>query len=249
MHGRRAVDAYPPPVSDRVARPRPHGHAPRHAPVAAHVADRLRLAMVELEVPGASRPLSSACLTHSGEPGISTHTRSRSVPMNPRFDLVGRRFGRLVVVSFIETRGTTGRWWKCVCDCGNEFEARTGGLLSGVPASCGCGQRDAAAKACLDRSTHGQRNTRLYVIWRAMRSRCSNPKVINWLLYGGRGISVCAEWLSFPVFSQWALSNGYADRLSIDRINCDGNYEPANCRWATPTEQALNRRTPARRKS
>jgi hypothetical protein len=84
---------------------------------------------------------------------------------------------------------------------------------------------------------------RIYVIWKAMRQRCNNPKNDGYHRYGGRGITVCAEWLIFENFYAWAMSHGYADNLSIDRINNDGNYEPSNCRWATPKEQASNRIT------
>ena len=83
---------------------------------------------------------------------------------------------------------------------------------------------------------------RIYRIWRAMRFRCTNPNHGSYHRYGGRGVSVCSEWAqSYVVFKAWALSSGYRQDLSIDRINNDGNYEPSNCRWATVTEQAGNR--------
>ncbi len=83
---------------------------------------------------------------------------------------------------------------------------------------------------------------RIYRSWDNMRQRCYNPRRKDYPRYGGRGITVCEEWRTdFYCFYRWALLNGYADHLTVDRINSDGNYEPANCRWATPLQQSLNR--------
>jgi len=82
---------------------------------------------------------------------------------------------------------------------------------------------------------------RLYNAWANMKKRCSNPRVHNYNRYGGRGISVCDEWQSSKPFIIWALNNGYADDLTIDRIDNDGNYEPSNCRWVSPEENAANK--------
>lgn len=75
-----------------------------------------------------------------------------------------------------------------------------------------------------------------------MHERCSNPKNKQYSDYGGRGIKVCPEWVAFEPFSEWALSNGHSDTLSIDRVDNNGNYEPSNCRWATTLEQSRNKR-------
>lgn len=91
--------------------------------------------------------------------------------------------------------------------------------------------------------SHGGHGSRLYCIWAHMKSRCLDSDGDCYQHYGGRGISICDEWKnSFAAFSKWAHANGYADNLSIDRIDCNGNYEPSNCRWATQKEQLRNTR-------
>ena len=89
---------------------------------------------------------------------------------------------------------------------------------------------------------HGGRFTRLYNIWSLMKARCLNFNNPSYLNYGGRGITICTEWLEFIPFKDWALSNGYTDNLTINRIENDGNYEPSNCNWITCKEQQKNKR-------
>lgn len=89
--------------------------------------------------------------------------------------------------------------------------------------------------------THGKSKTRVYRIWQRMKDRCCNQKHTSYHLYGGKGIKVCDLWVNnFEEFYKWSMGNGYSDNLSIDRINSNKGYEPLNCRWATPTEQANN---------
>lgn len=155
-------------------------------------------------------------------------------------DLSGQRFGRLTVVEQAERSKAGEIRWRCRCDCGREIVTQANNLTSGSSKSCGCWKHE---KLALDHTTHGGRKTRLYSIWVGMRRRCYEETSVSYKNYGGRGISICDEWRNdFSAFRAWALKNGYDDSLSIDRINNDWNYEPRNCRWATPKEQAANRR-------
>lgn len=157
-------------------------------------------------------------------------------------DLEGQRFGRLTVVCKDETRPTDhGRYWKCICDCGNVSHASTHALISGNKTSCGCLLREITTQR---NTTHNQSKTRLYGVFCTMVARCENPNVERYDRYGGRGINICKEWREdFMAFRNWALANGYQKGLSIDRIDCNGDYCPENCRWVDAVTQQNNRST------
>ena len=155
-------------------------------------------------------------------------------------DLTGQRFGRLVAIS-LSGRNKHGHiLWRCLCECRNYTVVPQGHLSSGHTKSCGCLFSTEARS--LARTTHGMSGTTTYLAWQRMISRCYCEKTTRYEEWGGRGIAVCERWMT-------SFENFLADMgkrppgLSLDRIDGNGNYEPGNCRWSTPTEQAWNRRS------
>lgn len=155
-----------------------------------------------------------------------------------RVEMSGKKCGRLTVVEYAYTSDKRA-FWKCVCECGSVCIIFGKSLRSGATQSCGCLQRERASKA---NKTHGKSKTRLYAIWEAMKRRTGNSNQWNYKYYGGRGIKLCNEWKRFEVFQEWAVKNGYQEKLSIERVDVDGNYEPKNCTWIPVSQQQSNKR-------
>lgn len=161
--------------------------------------------------------------------------------MGKFIDMTGERFYNVTVVKRSGHTKSNSIRWECKCDCGKVFYETRTNLLSGNVKSCGC---LATKRAKMLNYKHGESHkTRLYRIWLNMNNRCNNKRDQNYENYGGRGITVCDEWRqNYMAFRDWALSNGYDEELTLDRINNDEGYRPDNCRWETLKQQANNRR-------
>lgn len=151
--------------------------------------------------------------------------------MGKIIDLTGQKFGMLKVLEFAGMKDNRWAIWRCQCYCGNIVNVSSNDLRSGHTKSCGCFHRNQGRAKC-----------RIWRCWNNMKARCYNPNNKSYKYYGGKGVKICEEWKNdFWKFWDWSVDNGYADNLTIDRIDSDGDYKPENCRWVTMYEQNLNK--------
>lgn len=156
-------------------------------------------------------------------------------------DLMGQRFGSLTALRYTHIVLSSGRRmpaWVCACDCGAEKAILGCHLRSGKSRSCGC-------RLGSEKPGGNRKKWPGYGVWQQMNYRCENPDVKGYRYYGARGIKVCDRWRGgVDGFENFIADMGGPppDGLTIDRIDNDGNYEPGNCRWATPEQQRFNTR-------
>jgi len=155
-------------------------------------------------------------------------------------DRVGMTYGRLLVVSRAGTSASKKVMWNCVCECKNQVVVDACSLTTGNTLSCGCYLKERITK-------HGGWKKSSYNTWRAMVRRCTNPKDKDYAKYGGKGISVCSEWMEYLNFEK-DMGEPEGEQ-TLDRIDPYGNYCKDNCRWAELTVQARNIRKPVKNKT
>ena len=155
-------------------------------------------------------------------------------------DITNQKFGKLIAINPLGLDKYKKKLWLCKCDCGNEIIVQGTYLRNGNTISCGCIRKELNKTRAI---RHGYYNERLYRIWYDMKRRCYNKNRKSYKYYGGKGIEVYNEWLNdFMNFYNWSKANGYADNLTLERIDFNKNYCPENCKWIPQSEQTQNSR-------
>lgn len=167
---------------------------------------------------------------------------------NQPIDLVGQRFDKLTVLLLME-KTPSGSKWLCRCDCGNELPKYTGQLRRKGLAHTGCRscERDSRSASAVEHGGCKDGKSKLYMIWKGMRSRCRDQGNTSWKYYGAKGITIDSVWDDFEAFRTWAIGAGYVQGMSVDRVNPDSGYSPSNCEIVTRSENS--RRAIAHKKS
>lgn len=160
--------------------------------------------------------------------------------MRKALEITGQKFGRLTAIKFVKKNKKGLHIWLFKCDCGKEKMIIKQYVLSGQVKSCGC---LLAEKRIESHTVHGFYGTSIYKTWQGIKRRCYYTNFKDYKNYGARGVLVCDEWKNdFINFYNWAITNGYKEGLTIDRIDVNGDYEPNNCRWVTTKIQNRNKR-------
>lgn len=162
-------------------------------------------------------------------------------------ETINQKFGRLTILSEIKVKenGRNRIYFNCLYDCGKTKKILKYSVINGVTVSCGCYGAEQRIKSTIKHGMSKQSKNYhpLYTTWDSMIQRCTNPNSKEYHNYGGRGIKVFDEWRNdFKKFYDWAIERGYSKELTIDRIEVNGDYIPSNCRWATTSIQARNKR-------
>jgi hypothetical protein len=161
---------------------------------------------------------------------------------NDLVPMIGTKWGNWTVLEHdLEKSVKRHTYYKCVCDCGTIKTVRADMLRNGVSKSCGCFKKEQQSQRA---KVHGLYQHPLNKRWITMNQRCTNPNVNRYERYGGRGLKVCDEWKNdFLAFYNWSMENGYSSKMTLDRINNDGDYCPENCRYISNKEQQFNKST------
>jgi hypothetical protein len=158
---------------------------------------------------------------------------------------IGKRYGLLTVIAIAGVSKDGRTLFRCSCECGGERIASSCHIIkkpgrTGPRGFSSCKH----SRSGLANITHGGHSSRMYVVWKSMVARCEDQKATGYRYYGQKGISICAEWRAFEGFRSWALDNGYADNLTIERVNPNLHYDPSNCEWISLSENTRRRNLP-----